>query len=175
MSARLPEIIEPLSLCDRGEQLQGYIPLAGMGRLAGLLRHLDGGVEVDLQFDVDLQGVRLLRGHMKTEVALECQRCMETVVKPVELDVLLGFVDSEAAGKQLPGEYEPSVLEAPTVALRELVEDELILALPIVALHPLDECSGNARYEAADDQSPVIEEKVNPFAVLEGLKKDKPD
>ncbi len=177
MSTRLQEYIKPLSLCDRGEHLQGLMPLTGMDRLAGSLCHQNGEVEIDLAFDIDPQDTKFLRGHLKTELALECQRCMKAVETPIETDISLGFVDSEAVGQQLSSEYEPYVLTTPTVVLRELVEDELILALPIVAFHPEDECEvAVLQHEPDEDIPPADEEKKpNPFTALAGLKKAKSD
>ncbi len=177
MSTRLQEYIKPLSLCDRGEHLQGLIPLTGMDRLADSLCHQNGGVEIDLTFDIDPQGTKFLRGHLNTRLALECQRCMKAVETPIETDFSLGFVDSETVGKELSSEYEPYVLATPTVVLRELVEDELILALPIVAFHPEDECDvAVLQHEPEEDiPLPVEEKKPNPFTALAGLKKAKSD
>jgi len=177
MSTRLQEYIKPLSFCDRGEHLQGTVPLTGMSRLAGSLCHQNGEVEIDLAFDIDTQGSKILRGHLKTNLALECQRCMKAVATPIETEVSLAFVDSEAAGKQLPSEYESYVLNEPTVVLRELVEDELILALPIVAFHPEDECEVVVLQHEPEEEIPlpVEEKRPNPFNALAGLKKTPPE
>lgn len=173
MSARLPEYVEPLSLCDRGEQLQGFIPITGMARLADLLAAQQGEAEVELRFDKDLQGTRYLSGYIKSTLALRCQRCMEPVTTPIEVELSLGFVSSEAAGQQLPSAFEPFVMSEPTVTLRELVEDELILALPIVAMHPDEQCNAELNNAKAEEgNSPAEQKKENPFAVLAGLKKD---
>jgi len=177
MSTRLQEYIKPLSFCDRGEHLKGIIPLTGMGRLADSLCHQNGEVEIDLAFDIDSQGCKVLRGHLKTSLALECQRCMKAVATPIETIVSLAFVDSEATGKQLPGEYDPYILDEPTVVLRELVEDELILALPIVTFHPEEECTVAVLQpvEETDIPQPAEEKRPNPFSGLAGLKKTKPE
>ncbi len=177
MSTRLQEYIKPLSFCDRGEHLQGTIPLAGMNRLAASLCHQNGEVEVDLAFDIDPQAAKVLRGHLKTSVALECQRCMKAVETVLESEVSLAFVDSEAVGKQLPSEYEPYLLDTPAVILRELVEDELILALPIVAFHLEDECEVAVLKHEAEAHIPLpdAENRPNPFKALAGLKKTEPD
>lgn len=172
MLTRLPLFIDPLTLCGRGQQLQGLISLAGMERLADSLSHQNGAVEVDLKFDVDAQDLKYMSGHLKSELALPCQRCFETLLEPIEIDVVLGFVNSESVGRELPAEYEPFVLTTPTVSLSELIEDELILALPIVALHSLQTCSAAAQQEETESSSCADggKKKKNPFAVLAELK-----
>jgi len=177
MSTRIQEYIKPLSFCDRGERLKGVIPLTGMGRLIASLCHQNGEVEIDLAFDIDAQGCKILRGHLKTCLALECQRCMTAVETPIETDVSLAFVDTDAAGEQLPSEYDPYILSEPTVVLRELIEDELILALPIVVFHTEAECAVAVLQpvEEIEIPQPVEEKKPNPFNALAGLKRTKSD
>jgi uncharacterized protein len=91
----------------------------------------------------------------------------------VDASVCLGMVTSPEAARELPGEYEPLVMTAEPVSIASVVEDELILALPIVALHPQGACvaeEGTRETEdptARDDQGP---RKTKPFAVLAGLK-----
>ncbi len=177
MSTPLQDYIKPLSFCDRGEQLKGIMPLTGMSRLADSLCHQNGEVEIELAFDIDLSGNRILRGHLKTSLALECQRCMKAVATPIETDISLVFVDSTVANKQLFSEYDPYILNEPTLVIRELVEDELILALPIVTFHAEDECAVAVlqAVEEVEVLQPVEEKKPNPFGALAGLKKVKPD
>ncbi len=177
MPTRLLEYIKPLSLCDRGEHLQGLMPLTGMARLADVLCHQNGEVEIDLAFDIDAQGTKFLKGHLKACLALECQRCMKAVETVIETDISLGFVDTETVGKALSSEYEPYILSEPTVILRELVEDELILALPIVAFHAEDECEVKIQqHQPEEDIPPPVEtKKPNPFNALAALKKAKSD
>ncbi len=177
MSTRLQEYIKPLSFCDRGEQLQGTIPLSGMKRLAGSLCHQNGEVEIALAFDVDAQGNRIVRGKLAARLALECQRCLTAVERAIETELSLAFVDTEAAGKRLPAAYEPYLLDGPTVVLRELVEDELILALPIVAFHAEEACEVAVLQRAVEEDLPlpVAEKRPNPFSALAGLKKAKPE
>ncbi|MBL1261688.1 MAG: DUF177 domain-containing protein [Thiotrichaceae bacterium] len=177
MSIRLQDYIKPLNFCDRGEHLKGTIPLTGMSRLTDALCDQNGEVEIDFAFDVDASGNKTLRGHLKATLALECQRCMKAVATLIETDISLAFVDTEAAGKQLPSEYDPYILDEATVVVRELVEDELILALPIVTFHPEDECAVAVLQprEEIETPQPVEKKKPKPFGALAGLKKVKSD
>lgn len=74
----------------------------------------------------------------------------------------------------LPESYEPLLLEESTVSLLEMIEDELILLLPLVAKHNTSECHVEQDFAA----SPALvhdepTEDQNPFAALEQLKKTK--
>jgi uncharacterized protein len=94
---------------------------------------------------------------------------------PLAIDQRLRFVRGEAQAEALDAEIEEDVLAlSKSLDLRELVEDELLLALPIVPRHgvcpqPLPLLQGDA---APPDEVP---ERENPFAALQGLKLSTPD
>jgi uncharacterized protein len=104
----------------------------------------------------------------KTSVQLTCQRCLEPVTVDLEVKIALGFVQNEQQMEALPESLEPFMLEEEEIPLAELLEQELILALPIVAYHEACEPYPHQGEDAValDDAS----EKPNPFAVLEQLK-----
>ena len=72
----------------------------------------------------------------------------------------------------LPESYEPLLVNEPTVSLLEMIEDELLLSLPLVIRHEESECQLKQEYSngATDDHEGPAE---HPFAVLEQLKKQK--
>lgn len=109
-----------------------------------------------------------------TAVWLTCQRCLQPFPVPLEIDRRLRFVRGEAQAEALDAEIEDDVLAlSKSLDLRELLEDELLLALPIVPRHgvcpqPLPVPLGEA---PAPDDEPVRE---NPFAALQRLKSATP-
>ena len=78
--------------------------------------------------------------------------------------------------EELSPEYEPLFVEDEPLHLADIVEDELILALPAVAMHPESECTG-AQHPSRDgeEESQPAEAKPNPFAVLAKLKREQKD
>ena len=100
-----------------------------------------------------------------TQVSLECQRCLNPVDVPLKIVRNFLFVHGEDAAAQLDADTEDDVLAITrALDLRELIEDELLLAMPIVPRH--DVCPDPLA--AADDA--LLEEKPNPFAALASLK-----
>jgi uncharacterized protein len=166
MSDQLPDTIKPQSLIDTEGQLNGFTELAAMKRLSALLVSNDGVVEARLAFGRDRQGIKYVRGSLKTELLLTCQRCLEAVRYPVDVTLSLALLNSEDQAEGLPDQYDPAVLDSQSLSLTTLIEDELILALPIVAMHPETECSDHVKAEPGNDGR----EKQNPFAALEQLK-----
>ena len=107
--------------------------------------------------------------HVKaaTHVSLECQRCLRPVDVPLQIARNFLFVHGEDAAAQLDADSEDDVL-AMTRALdvRELIEDELLLAMPIVPRH---EVCPEPLVPAAEDE--LVDDKPNPFAALASLKR----
>lgn len=169
MSGRLPEQIDPRRLARQASRLQGRLPLARLPRLGHYLSGSNGAVEVQLTFGIDPLGVRYVRGHLSTVVTMTCQRCMEPMEQALEVELSLGVVGGEAEGEQLPGEYDPLIVGDSPVRVADIVEEELILALPVVARHERDACAA-PNVPAADDSADE-ESSDSPFAVLEELKR----
>lgn len=176
MSGRLPETVQWDRLTERGEILRGTLPLRGMARLAGCLLDDEGDVDVELEFGIDAQKVRYLRGHLRTTLHLVCQRCLQPLSCPLDIDISLGLLPSEEETDRLPRAYDPYVVEQRAVEVRGIVEDELMLALPLVPMHDAAECRIDPAY-AADEapELPLTETATRrPFAGLDALVKGKP-
>ena len=165
----LPETIKPQSLVDTGGHVSGIVALSKMKRLTASLASDTETVEAQLDFGRDAQGIRFVRGSIKGKLPLTCQRCMETVYYPVEHAVSLGMIIREEQVDKLPDVYDPLLIDSPTLSLTALIEDELLLALPIVALHADDDCS--VSITASDfSETEAAPEKPHPFAALAELK-----
>jgi uncharacterized protein len=103
-------------------------------------------------------------------VRLQCQRCLQPVDVPLEVDRAFRFVRGEDAAAALDAEADDDVLELTRgFDLRDLVEDELLLALPLVPRHR--DCT--VPRPAPDDAPPTTAE-AHPFAVLAALKRRTP-
>lgn len=163
----LPNEVDALKFCQQGIRLTGQLALAGMPRLSDLLVADSGVTELDLQFSVDEQSRKRVSGRVQAQVQLQCQRCLEPVAVPVcaEMQVALVWSDEQAAN--LPRGLEPvEVADVRSLSLLELVEDELLLALPLVAHH--QHCDMPEFYEG--DSVPTERGQDNPFQVLAALK-----
>ena len=114
--------------------------------------------------------------HLKAEAAFPgvCQRCMQPMDVPLHVERLFRFVHDEATAEAQDGESEEDVLVlSREFKLRELVEDELLLDLPLVPRH--DECPVSVQMSAGEeDLAPEPAPANNPFAALAGLQMHKP-
>lgn len=163
----LPKQIDPIRLADRGAHLKGTFALESMSRLSAMLFQAQGNVSVDLVFGIDAQGMRFIQGTTSAVVELVCQRCLQPYAYTLTGKVHLSPVKDDEAAALLPEDYEPIILsETSEVALDELVEDELILNVPLVAMHEPSACS----VKMISDKPEIA--KPNAFEVLKSLKKD---
>ena len=173
MQNRLPERVDPFSMADANRRLSGEIPAAQLKRLANLLNTSDTSLAVDVAFGVAEQGVRTVSGVVRGELVLTCQRCLGRMRFPVNISFTLALARGLEEAERLPAGVEPIIVDENTLSIVEMVEDEVLLALPIVPAHQGTEGSctpGSAdrsgdQGRALDDQAPA-----NPFAVLAGLK-----
>ncbi len=171
--SRLPLHIDPFRLAHTGQCLSGTIKLNQMPRLSPLLTDSQGGVEIVLEFSIDPAGVAIVNGRLQTVLPLVCQRCTENMTWPVRSEFCLGLVSSEASIEGLPAQYEPYLVESVPVFLQDIIEDELLLALPQIPKHDLSECPARS-YLSTDttEQSSSETDTHQPFAGLKDLIKN---
>lgn len=171
-----PRSVDLRALCRSGRELQGHLPLGDMSRLGsafsgpsdasagwsarGELRPI-GGAEPELWLHLQADAL----------APLICQRCLQPLVAALRIDRRVRFVRNEDEAARLDEESEDDVLTLPPrLDLLALIEDELILALPLVPMHV--ECPqplARAQPEAliSGPESPA----AHPFAALAALRR----
>ena len=153
-----------------GFEIQGKLAISSLKRLSGSLLSDAGELEAELKFDRD-GPVPFIVGHIKAQLQLKCQRCMQAMSYPVDINFKIGMVQNEAQMEKLADEYEPYLLETDNNHLPDMLEEELLLALPLVPMHEFD-CSEYLQQQNSEQQDKVEQEpekKENPFSVLKDL------
>ena len=151
--------------------VEGRLPLSTLARLRDSLVDSEGEVVFALDFGQDALRVPYVELRIDAELPLQCQRTLQRFLFPVRIVQRLGLLRSGSGSEELdeaglPEGYEPLLMpEDGMLHTAELVEDELILAVPVVPLMP--------GTEAMERDWPAEEaelERVNPFAALSALK-----
>ena len=173
----MPERGDPLQLAELGRAYEGELELAGLGRLRGLLANDSGLVRYRLRFDRDGRGRPYVEGRLEASLPLECQRCLKAYELVLDRDWQVMLL-AEAAEEGTLDEGEDSrVVDDEFMPLAELVEDELILSLPLVPKHPAGAACEMPPGAVEEFDEPAYEEpereEENPFAKLARLKRDK--
>lgn len=160
--------INPLRLAKAGECIGGNFRLDSMERLRGLVLDYDDKIEYSLSFSIDESGLCAIDSEISGTVTMECQRCLKPFVVEIQKRNLLGLVNDKDEMEALAAEYEPLLLDEELLAIDDLIEDELLLAIPLSPLHPVEKCSGQKELDRIN-----AEAKPRPFAILASLQKDK--
>lgn len=140
MTNTLPKYLQPWRMAERGTTLTGQVLLAECERLHDLLSEQTGAVNVTLKLAKDDEGYCYLQGDLQADMPLTCQRCMSPMRLPLQIHFRLSPVYSESAGENLPSQYEPLLLAEDQVPLLEIVEEELLLAIPFAPKHGEEGC-----------------------------------
>ena len=165
------------ALASSGEPLIEHTLLQKLERLAQECIGLQPELMVDWQAEAELRagaaGQTDIWLHLQaaTSVPMTCQRCMGAAKTPLQVDQWYRFVASEdIAMAQDDASEEDLLVLAPQFDLLALLEDELLMALPLVPMH--DECPMLPAFSAGTIDVPADAlDKPNPFAALAQLKK----
>jgi uncharacterized protein len=116
----------------RHEAFAGSVPLAKLPRLAASLAESSGTLQVELQATRDGEGQDWLHGEIRGRLPLTCQRGLHAFDWDCDVALSLALVESEAEEEKLLKDAEPYRVEDDELPLRDLVEDEVLLALPMM-------------------------------------------
>lgn len=167
----IPPHVDPRKLADRGISLTGELPLCQFSRVCELLTNTAGDVRVAFEFSRDELHVALVRLKLESEVRMICQRCLDEAVIPVSGEYLYAIVIPGTDALHLPQGYDALEVGEEPLDLLALIEDELLLALPIVPMHPPEECQQPAGLLESESSKNAVT-RSNPFSVLAQLKRD---
>ena len=122
-------------LAQRGAVLEGTIELATCERLKELLNSDEGRVAAKLVFSKGHDDLLLMQLQCNARLELICQRCLKPVVHEVSEQVEFAIADTEDALAVLPQGVDLIALQGDRFQPATLVEDELIVSLPLVPRH----------------------------------------
>ena len=162
MASGLPDRVECVRLAEDAAVLERVYLLSEMDRLQDSLADARGSLRAHFAFESLPTGRAGAKVTVQAEPHLVCQRCMQGFAHAVHSESEIEFAPSEAEAP-MDSPREIYVMNDGTVSLRELAEEELLLALPIVAACGTPERCGRA--------PPAPQERTRPFAVLQDLLK----
>lgn len=170
MLEELPVFIDPKRLSQENGHLKGKFALAQMERLHADLCEIKGNVYIDWSFAFDEHRHPTIQGRVQAQLSMYCQRCLQPMEWAIDAEVALVILAEGQEEEDLPTGYEVLTLTKTPVSLITLIEDELILALPLVAKHAV--CPSN-EYQLPEtfSKSEKHNFQPNPFQVLSELKK----
>lgn len=129
--------IDPLQFALGRGSLDGELDVSRMRRLHDVLRENSGSIHYSLHGAVDAEGKPLLKLDLAGSLTLECQRCLNQLDFPVQLHEELIVARSESEMNSILSENDARecILASDKLSVSDLVEDEVLLGLPISAKH----------------------------------------
>ena len=158
----LKRINDAFAFARDSRVLEGRLVIAELERLHDLLAEVSGEVAWRLEGFTGERGESLLRLTVGGRLALACQRCLGAVSFDLEIDSLLELapVGAELSQDELEDDTRDFLPVERELDVAELVEDEILLALPVAPRH--EKCGLPGAADAG--------ERINPFAALAGFK-----
>ena len=154
--------IDSAKFCKEAQQLAGTLAPADLPRLrAEVLPNTDFAVEWQAEGNSPDELILSLQ----SKVQMKCQRCLNAMEEPINVTYRFQFVKDEAAAEAYDAESDEAdaLVHSRQFDLQELIEDEMLMALPLVSLHEVCPSAGAAGFLPPDA-------KPNPFAALKNLK-----
>ena len=139
-----------------------------MPRLCESLYDHSGKVEVSIEFGRNEQEISFLNALISCNLQLQCQRCMEPYSFEITNKITLAMVRTEEEADALSKGYDSIVVNDDILVIQDLIEDELIISIPVVPMHPPKECKGLPVIDKSEQVAQT--EKENPFKVIEFLR-----
>lgn len=159
--------IDGLDFARKSSEIRGTIAVFDFSRLKNQLFSTGGEVRYRLSGGRDAEGQSRLALHVSGEFHLVCQRCLGPLIFELDAGTVFLLVPDESSLPLPEDEREDVdylVADAP-LDVQALVEDEVLLSLPLAPAHDDVHCS--------DALSAAKEHKESPFKVLQGLKLNK--
>lgn len=171
MSASLPASVDAERVVAGRRSFEGVLPVAELPRLAEALADDRGEVSYRLDFELGELGGPQLHVHLAAGLTLECQRTLQPFEWSAEVDTRLGLLANEDDAAGLPAGCEPLLLDGGALSPVRVIEDELLLALPLVPVKPgSDVLQGEWNTPGYDPQDAQRDEVVtHPFAELRDM------
>lgn len=192
MSGAPLDLIDPWRACRREQTFNGELSLSALPRLAAAMDDLEratpesgsaiedtaavDAASYELLFARDRKGRCVVTGRVRATLRLRCQRCLDEVEVPVDAPIALALIRRDEDALDLPEDLDPWMVVDERLNPMDLVEDELLLALPAIPRHPLGGCAAGL-IEAGEvaaspgDEAAGSDTKRRPFEVLAALKR----
>jgi len=176
MGAGIAANFDPLLYARTGRQIHGKLPVKAMPRLAEMSADPSyGWVDVDLSFSRDNAHRNWLQGNLRGQMKVVCQRCLGQMLLDLECDInvmLVSHADSTAVNEPISENEVPQIFCQGKTTVAKLIEDDLLLAMPMFPKHESGNCQSAVSNNRKRDgvEKPVFGQKSNPFDVLASLK-----
>lgn len=163
-------VIDPLDFVQNAGTHHGKIPVDALARLHDFLFDKEGELIYQISGQFDKHEKPGLHLEINGKIHLSCQRCLGKLLHTIDLQTSLVLVKTEAELDQADeDDTADAILATPDMDVIRLIEDEIILSLPISSWHAEGEC--NVQELESINENLTNKQSAHPFAALLALKK----
>lgn len=169
----IPSYVDTRKVFLQDGKLIGTIDFSRMKRFEECLLENSGNVQVELEFSTNKSKQRVIIGKLLASAPVACQRCLDAVQIDLEDSFTLALVRQESDIAKLEGSLDPWICEDHKLDVAALIEEQLLLCLPIVSTHDDKNCLTNLGYNEQKITAlsgETTDSSKNPFAILKTLK-----
>ena len=168
---KIPLTLDPIKSAKMKSNYSGGIESSQLPRLLDASAGFCSDIQVQFSCGTDELGTVIVKGHAQGKVSLICQRCMNEFIQEISVEFCYSPLTAKSTEEDIPEAYEPIDMdESGHVEIVKLIEDEFIVSIPFFPMHDVDDCSKEQDFTLGDIDNGE-EERPNPFAVLQNLKK----
>ena len=160
-------VIDGLEFASSGQEARGSVSVRDLGRLEDLLLDASGSLDYELKGTRDARNRPQVALKVAGRLHLQCQRCLGLLDYSVNVANTLLVVPRDLTYvEEMDDPEAPDAIEAdPQLDVAGLIEDEVLLSLPLSPRHPEGACAGRwGEHDGRDSKSA--------FAKLAALKTD---
>ena len=164
--------IQPTKLAKKEGEIRFHWQVAQFERLKGLLFDDSGEISVLMRGRFDREQRCLLTADVRATLKLVCQTSFEPIVHQLDSQIVYCTVVVESQMAEVEQEYEAVMVEDGLLDIKQTIEDELILSVPLAANKAAEDLKQKMSYGELDEQAiERAEKRANPFSVLTNLKR----
>ncbi|CAB5502735.1 FIG01269488: protein, clustered with ribosomal protein L32p [uncultured Gammaproteobacteria bacterium] len=167
MKQGIPKQIKLFKFAFRSLIFSQTYKVKDLPRIRDLVSNQDSTVDVKLSFNLEYGRIPCIKGEIKLDLALTCQRCLDEVKLHLEPKFQLAFVQNEQQGEELDSSFEMILSTEDEFSTIEFITDEVLISIPMTPMHGY-ECVSYQNTQLINKQK-----RENPFAILEQLKTTK--
>jgi uncharacterized protein len=161
-------VIDSLEFAQAEESISGSVPVASLKRLEDVLFDIEGALSYEVRGGRNARNRPQLELRITGRLHLQCQRCLGLLDYAVDLTNILLIVPRGAqAEDDVDDPQGPDAIETnPELDVAGLIEDEVLLSLPLAPRHPESACASRIEHAVGEDAQPQ-----SAFAKIAGLKR----
>mgnify|MGYP000880284414 CR=1 FL=1 len=174
----LPAYVDTRKVFLQQTQIKGIVALERLSRFKESLASDVGKIWVSLNFSINESGQKLIRGKLSADIEVFCQRCLEPLTINLVDEIKLILLSDENEINRLAANLDPWVCSNYRLYLARMIEEQLILCMPLITYHPDRVCLDKLKYKGralaqevdSAQENKTMDDPKNPFHILKTLK-----